>query len=1776
MTMMTFSASRRATFLYRLASVVSLLFLSLGSFAQTSYTTSFTGCASNPCGIWLVSGGTGAVIATTGGTGFSPCNTSSASTNLGAGGSGSLESTGALVTSNGQLGTFTFSYKCIRANGNNAATGNNTFTIQRGAAAGGPWTTVGSFTNVASATCQSAGNFTWTPANGTGVFVKILLANTANNVWMTIDDISFSQPVAPSCTAPTIGTVTNTTNCAAGTFSVVVPINSLGSATSVNITASPGPTCGTCTNITSTGSRTLTFPVGTPQTITVVHNLDAACNVALGSFSSTPEVDGVCHANNVFHINDNACTDVPFCVNSSATQLGTDVFVQSIDLVVRHTWIADMTIQLISPGGVTVDLVTNRYDDGNNLGTPGSCPNVLFTLQNGGAALSDVAASNVNGVFTPEQSLSLFNNGSNPNGTWTLRVCDEATGDDGDVRYVRLNLCSPPTVTYTQTDDCANGQFSISANVTNVGSGSSATIQYTVNGGPPVSITGLPAGPVSPALGPFNVGDIVVVTSNTGTAACSSSASTFSSSCPLLIDCDAPAVQASYCYGNNDSHSFTYTTTTENETVTVTFSSGTIGPNDVVTFYDGTDASGTILPNPPGNGFSNTSLAGLVVTSLSESIYIEVSSDGSGSCQNGQPGWNWNYEVECTAGCTDPDGTVTAITNCGAYNFTLDVEINDAGDNGSTILEYTVNGGAPQTYPTPLVTFDVVTIPTSGAFAIDDQVFVRLLHGGDAACDHVEGTFTDDNSCPSAENCLNALNLGTQTSPLPGTTVGRTNDFSIACGTASTNTAPDAIYYIDVPSGQTLNIRQSTNNYDSQHYVRFGGTCPGTTAIACIDDEGGQTAFVTWNNTTGSTQRVWWIQDGFGANSGTFTLEWTVAPPAIFPLGTCAQNYPIPDDGCDGGSYMNALFPISGQPNSMGTNVGLESVDLIITHTWRDDLHVSLVSPTGQEVLLIADRGGDWNNFGANGACTPFKLKDGGTPLANLPAANNGLGTWAPEQPLAGFTGNPNGTWTLRICDDTGLDTGSLRYLQLNFLPIDCNGVLGGTAMPGTACNDNNACTSGDVWSPTCVCAGTPLPDADGDGTCDTQDTCTDTDTDGFGDPGFPANTCTADNCPAISNADQANNDGDAQGDVCDDDDDDDGVLDVSDNCPFTANPLQVNTDGDSEGNACDADDDNDGVLDVNDNCSLLANADQANNDGDGEGDVCDTDDDNDGVLDVTDNCPLTANPDQANNDGDSAGDVCDADDDNDTVADIADNCPFAANTDQANNDGDTQGDACDPDDDNDGVLDIDDSCPFFPGVIGDICDANPGTGFTLGQINNSCTCAAAVCTIDLTLELSTDANGDDITWELRQQGTGTLVQSGGGSYPDNAQGVTDNTCLPNGNYYLRVIDAGGDGIVGGGYVLRTMGNPGIRIIDNKGNFSSGGVSAIMNNQGFNVPLGTTQMIYTSCDKMDWTTGQYTVCHPDAAVSAQFLTNPTNSGYEFWIYDPNGSYSFRKFRSHAVSDGFAPNNATRACHMKINNWAAANHVPIGALMNIKVRNRVIGVNGGWGPACRFKLDPVRAQCPLTKLMDIPGNEFLSCGGTRAWGTGNYIHARPVAGANKYQFRFRINGEPFVSIRTVNTYFVQLNWITSPLQDGVTYDVDVRASKDGGLTWCSDFIAPALDPWGDVCNLTIDNTPASGGNENIATSNNPALRMYPNPNRGDQLYLSLDAVEEGVTTVSVDIFDLTGKRISARTIAVNDGFVNTVLDLDGDMASGIYLVSITSGEQRYTERLVVEK
>ncbi len=76
---------------------------------------------------------------------------------------------------------------------------------------------------------------------------------------------------------------------------------------------------------------------------------------------------------------------------------------------------------------------------------------------------------------------------------------------------------------------------------------------------------------------------------------------------------------------------------------------------------------------------------------------------------------------------------------------------------------------------------------------------------------------------------------------------------------------------------------------------------------------------------------------------------------------------------------------------------------------------------------------------------------------------------------------------------------------------------------------------------------------------------------------------------------------------VADSDDDNDGIFNTADNCPTVSNANQADLDDDGIGDVCDTDDDADTIADTVDNCPQVANTDQADSDNDGLGNACDS-----------------------------------------------------------------------------------------------------------------------------------------------------------------------------------------------------------------------------------------------------------------------------------------------------------------------------------------------------------------------------------------------------------------------------------------------------------------------------------------------------------------------------------------------------------------------------------------
>jgi len=768
----------------------------------------------------------------------------------------------------------------------------------------------------------------------------------------------------------------------------------------------------------------------------------------------------------------------------------------------------------------------------------------------------------------------------------------------------------------------------------------------------------------------------------------------------------------------------------------------------------------------------------------------------------------------------------------------------------------------------------------------------------------------------------------------------------------------------------------------------------------------------------------------------------------------------------------------------------------------------------------------------------------------------------------------------------------------------------------GSPCDDFNVCTENDVVQPWCGCYGTPLPDSDNDGVCDVADYCpNDVDTDNDG-------TCDAtDNCPTTYNPDQADVNNDGLGDICNP-----YVIQTATHGCSTYKLLSMSSWTNAEAAAQALGGHLVAINDAAENTFVYQTFTQ-NGTMDrglwiGLNDLA-----NEGQFVWSSGDPLVytnwdgGNPDNGGGIENCAGLLWPSFPDPYPPGIWVD-LPDHPNYYGAPMFGVVEIDSS-FDSDNDGTCDALDSCPLaLPDLANfnsSACTCNSGSTSETVQIgaNTVIVACTTACTETVTVELRTDALSSQASWQILAQSTNTVLCQYSVPIDGITNPITADCCLPVGCYRLRVTDSGGDGFVGGGitggYQLRESGVAGRRIIDNLGNFTGGSSSQVSNtydNGAFCVPTGADKLIFASCDKMDWTPNTYLVVQENTMVSPYYGgPNAAVTGYEFWIFDPNGTYSFRRFRSHTVSDGFSPASATRACHMKINSWLntpASPHIPANVLLNVRVRGRII-LNGSprdlpFGPACLFKIDASRAACPLTRLQDNPSNiPDFSCGVTRNFGGpnggANKLVANPpqfvpavLSGNVRFQFRFRLPGEigtPGACIirPAQSSPTLYLNWVTGDkLRCGRTYEVDVRASKDAGATWCIETTNQCdaiTTPWGRVCTVTIGTStycpPAlTGGSSNLALQQNGRLTMYPNPNQGDQLFVAISSLAPDVDRVTMDLFDLTGKRITSQMLMVIDGELNTKIDLRNELGDGLYLVQFTAGSSIWSQRLVITR
>ena len=463
-------------------------------------------------------------------------------------------------------------------------------------------------------------------------------------------------------------------------FFVEANVLDLGSATDLDITDNQGnpPQTVSATGIVSFGP----YPNGTVVELTAVNNQDANCQVVSPQFTqdtcTTTVVD--CTAGPV---------NLNFCYDSSVIE--EFIFVSSDG----------------SPLNITVNSgnVENNFDEFIVLDTNGT---ELFNGYGNGGDLSGLSFQSTGDTITVQVT---------PDGSIS---CQSSAGINPIDITVSCATCVNPQVDFQLVDDCINApQFFVEANVLDLGS--ATDLDITDNQGNPaqtVSATGIVS------FGPYPNGAVVELTAvNNQDVNCQAVSPQFTQDVctTTLVDCTAGPVNLNFCYDSSVIEEFIFVSS-DGSPLNLIVNSGNVENN--FDEFIVLDTNGTELFNGYGNGGD---LSGLSFQSTGDTITVQVTPDGSISCQSSAGINPIDITVSC-ATCVNPQVDYSVVGDCsdGNEEFFVDVDITDIGSASS--LDVTNNQGDPLQNVTAPATL------TYGPYPLGTDVVFTVENVDDVNC----------------------------------------------------------------------------------------------------------------------------------------------------------------------------------------------------------------------------------------------------------------------------------------------------------------------------------------------------------------------------------------------------------------------------------------------------------------------------------------------------------------------------------------------------------------------------------------------------------------------------------------------------------------------------------------------------------------------------------------------------------------------------------------------------------------------------------------------------------------------------------------------------------------------------------------------------------------------------------------------------------------------------------------------------------------------------------
>lgn len=231
-------------------------------------------------------------------------------------------------------------------------------------------------------------------------------------------------------------------------------------------------------------------------------------------------------------------------------------------------------------------------------------------------------------------------------------------------------------------------------------------------------------------------------------------------------------------------------------------------------------------------------------------------------------------------------------------------------------------------------------------------------------------------------------------------------------------------------TGNSANVQWTTNE-SATSVVHWGTAPPGAGVVS--DSDPHTAHFVPLTGLTACTTYYYWLEsadvagNNTASNSGggyfAFTTGQNVQPNYLSSGGPVA----IPDNSSAG---VTSTINVSDANTVLDANVKVN-----ITHTYDNDLTLSLLTPTNASIVLSNRRGGQNDNF----TNTVFD-DEAATPISSGSAPFTG--SFKPDGLLSGADGlGAAGAWKLKVVDIAGQDTGTIDNwtLTLTYASQSCS-----------------------------------------------------------------------------------------------------------------------------------------------------------------------------------------------------------------------------------------------------------------------------------------------------------------------------------------------------------------------------------------------------------------------------------------------------------------------------------------------------------------------------------------------------------------------------------------------------------------------------------------------------------------------------------------------------------------------------------------------------------------